>query len=615
MSRHDAFWQRLAATDGRGIRVFEETTGTCHVQSWAELSASASAMATILQGRGIRRGDLVPLCAETTRLFPLLWFGLAWLGATPVPLPPRHAMTSQAAWHARLAGILPHYGHYLCGAGDAGAVRTLIDDQGLDLTLIPIADLARGAGALAPPFVARATLDDDDIAFVQYTSGSTRAPKGIRITWGNLFANVDALCERLAVDADADTLISWLPLYHDMGLIGKFLSAAVTSCDLVLMAPHVFVRRPLQLLRLIHDHRATICSMPNFAYELLLKRLAGQSALPSVASIKWFGVGAEPVRPATMSAFAAAMTPHGLRAGALSPCYGLAEATLAVTVAPVGEPLRIVAAAGGSHVTCGTLLAGFETRIDKVSGTIRIKGPSVARTALIDGEVRSLVDDEGYYDTKDLGRFVDGRLVVLGRSDDLFVVNGENRFPYDIESLVRELIGEGTRCACVSVAAEPGRQDLVVLFERRPQQAGDDEARCAAIRSTVLARAGLRLDAVVPLPPKSLPQTPSGKMQRAQARELYRRLMVPASDAVSDAVSDTVSDAALVLMTSPPAPAPPPSLMTQPSFSPGPSSSPGPTASPDQSPLSRPPRSTQPTPPSRSPSTDAADLFHDTEAL
>ena len=523
MSRHDAFWQQLVATGERGLHVFEETTGTCHRQSWAELAASAPAMATTLQAHGIRRGDLVPLCAETTRLFAQLWLGLVWLGATPVPLPPRHAMTSQAAYHARLAGILPHYRHYLCGAGDEPAVRALLSAQDLTLSLIPIADLARDAGMQAPPFTARADLTPDDIAFVQYTSGSTRAPKGIRITWGNLFANVDALCERLRVDPASDTLISWLPLYHDMGLIGKFLSAVISTCDLVLLPPHVFVRRPLQLLRLIRDHRASICSMPNFAYALLLKRLAGQTEVPSVASIKWFGVGAEPVRAETMSAFAAAMTPHGLRPGALSPCYGLAEATLAVTVAPVGEPLWIVTLAGSRHVTCGTMLAGFETRIDATSGSIRIKGPSVARTALIDGAVLSLVDDQGFYDTRDLGTFVDGRLVVLGRSDDLFVINGENRFPYDIEALVREELGDATRCVCVSVAREPGVQELVVLFERRPQQADEDEARCEAIRRVVLGRAGLRLDVVLPLPPKALPRTPSGKMQRAQARELYRR--------------------------------------------------------------------------------------------
>ena len=540
MSRPDLFWQRLAATDGRGIRVFEETTGTCHRESWAGLAASAQAMATALQARGIRRGDLVPLCAETTRLFAPLWFGLVWLGATPVPLPPRHAMTSQAAWHARLAGILPHYRHYLCGAGDEAALRELIDARNLALELIPITDLLRDAGALTSPLVARATVTLDDIAFVQYTSGSTRAPKGIRVTWGNLFANVEALRQRLAIEAGSDTLISWLPLYHDMGLIGKFLCAAISTCDLVLMPPHVFVRRPLLLLKLIREHGASMCSMPNFAYELLLKRLAGQADVPSVASIRWFGVGAEPVRAATMTAFEAAMLPHGLRSGTLSPCYGLAEATLAVTVAPPGDPLRIVAMAGGRHVTCGSTLDGFETRIDATSGTIRIKGPSVARTALIDGAVRSLVDEEGFYDTRDLGRFVDGRLVVLGRSDDLFVINGENRFPYDIEALVREQIGDGTRCACVSVAREPGVQDLVVLFERRPQQADEDEARCEAIRRVVLGRAGLRLDAVVPLPPKSLTRTPSGKLQRAQARELYRRLVTTAG-VTSTAASTSAS--------------------------------------------------------------------------
>lgn len=539
MSLLDTFWQHAARNKRQGIWIHDESDAVVHELRYDQLVARAQGFARALHAEGIRRGEQVPLCATTSRAFPGLWLGLMWLGATPVPLPPRHAMTSDAAYRHRLENIFPYYERYICMAAEARHARKLFDDTGMSCRIMSLEQLSEKAQLDTLPEVACADLNEDDIAFVQYTSGSTRAPKGILVTYGNLLANVQAIVSHLEILPSRDVLISWLPLYHDMGLIGKFLTSVLNQNKLVLVAPHAFVRRPLQFLELIEQHAATICSMPNFAYDLLSRRLLSTARSHNLRSMKWFGVGAEPVRRETLATFEALAQPLGLGDGVVSPCYGLAEATLAVSMERPGKGYRVIELDGTHQVTCGEPLSDFELRVDEQTGEIRIRGASVARTALIDGKVQSIVDEEGFYGTKDRGVLVDGKLVVLGRIDEMFTVHGENRFPYDIEALVRDSVDDISRCVCVAVKASEEENHIVLIYERRPNLAPGDAERRERIIQAVLEHAGLQLDDVLAVPPKALPQTPSGKMQRVQAKALYQKQIVTreAQDTFTEIVS------------------------------------------------------------------------------
>ncbi|MDO4231327.1 MAG: AMP-binding protein [Lautropia sp.] len=522
MNRLDRFWTVAPSVHDRGVWIYDEADGVATHQSYADLYEQAGCMAAALQKNGVGRGDLVPLCATSSRHFPALWLGMIWLGATPVPLPPRHAMANAATYQNRLESIFPCFDRYICSRAESRHALPVMTASKADCRVIFVEDLVSAALESSDAVPERVCAHADDIAFIQYTSGSTRSPKGIRVTYGNVFANIDAIISHLEISPESDVLISWLPLYHDMGLIGKFLTSLMNQNSLVLMPPHAFVRRPLRFLELIESHHATICSMPNFAYDLINRRLEVAVAKPSLKSMKWFGVGAEPVRVDTLSRFEELASPLGLAAGVLSPCYGLAEATLAVSMERPGGGYRVVDVDGRRYVTCGHLLDGFDLKMDAPSREIKIRGPSVATTALIDGEVRSIVDEDGFYGTKDTGVVIDGRLVIQGRLDEMFIINGENRFPYDIEALVRETVDEISRCVCVGIQDDSDIQRIVFLYERRDSLRLQDHDRKERIMATVLEHAGVQLDDVVALPLKVLPQTPSGKMQRVRAKELYK---------------------------------------------------------------------------------------------
>jgi acyl-CoA synthetase (AMP-forming)/AMP-acid ligase II len=384
-----------------------------------------------------------------------------------------------------------------------------------------MADLHATAEEHFGVFPPRASIPPEAHAFVQFTSGSTKAPKGILVTYRNLFSNATGIVRRLG-GRTGDTWISWLPLYHDMGLVGMFLTTMINGLGLVMMSPQAFARRPLQFLAIAEQYRCTVCSMPNFSYEWILKRMSTQREVKfSLEHFRWMGVGAEPINPATMLEFERVMSAHGLGKGVLSPCYGLAEATLAVTAALPGEGYRLSERDSEQKVSCGRILDGVE--IDLSGGSVRIRGECVARSALVEGREVSLLDDDGYYDTRDLAYFDGELLVVLGRADEMFIINGENYFPYDVESAARDVDGVLKRRAiCFQTpasGADPAR--LVLLYETL----ATDERTAATveeeIRAAVLRHTGLNPDVVMGVPARTIPVTPSGKLQRLRARQLF----------------------------------------------------------------------------------------------
>lgn len=524
-------WAGLADCTARGVYVYEQEAGQPVYRPYAELFLEARRLAGELANHGIGYGDQVLICAATNAAFSALWLALMWRGATPVPMPPRAALIGQYSFKERLAGILPHFRHYLCAADEIDEIAATAAECGSAVKILSFADILRSTlpDAASTP---AATPPLDAAAFIQFTSGSTRAPKGIVVTYRNLFANVFEISSRLAYVPAHDRLISWLPLYHDMGLVGKFLSAIINRMDLILFPPQAFAKRPLRFLELIGMHQAQVCSMPNFALEWILRRLnnaASRDSEFSLASLKWFGVGAEPVLPHTLRAFDRAMRAYGLRDGVLSPCYGLAEATLAVAIDAPGTHYTFRDYDGRSYPSAGCVLDGIDVAIGFESqptdvGRVRIRGDSIAQQALIDGKLQPLLDEAGYYDTKDIGELVDNRLFILGRADEMFIVNGENRFPYDIESAVRGVDGVlRNRVVCFHVAldVEAPAHGVVVLYESRPLPAPELERLRREIELAVRRRTGVELGIVVAVAPKSIPVTPSGKLQRLRARKLY----------------------------------------------------------------------------------------------
>jgi acyl-CoA synthetase (AMP-forming)/AMP-acid ligase II len=517
----DVVWRELAACRHKGIHVCNETTGEVELRSFAEYVEHAVRLAGVLMRHGITARDKVLVCAETTADFPALWLALVWIGATPVPMPPSYALMGQYTFRERVKGILGYFHHYCCRPEELESLSAIATEISATITLLPIPELLQEARQFAGAPPPRVTLSEQALAFVQFTSGSTRAPKGVQITYRNLFANVAAIWSRLQFDTDRHRWISWLPLYHDMGLV-CLLASFVTQSGLILMSPQHFARRPLQFLTLAHEYHASYCSMPNFAYEWIMKRMQGRSNLAlALDNFVWMGVGAEPVNPTALTLFQQLMAPYGLRSRVLSPCYGLAEATLGVSLAAPGEGYRLHTSSGETRVTCGRPLEGLD--IDLSENRIRIRGDCVARTALVDGQEVLLADADGYYDTKDLGLRDGHDLVVLGRAEEMFVVNGHNYFPYAIESVVRDVEAVlKRRVICFQARSQPDSgTGLVLLYETLPIDADVAGLVEGSIRSHVLKHTGLEPEVVLGVLPRSIPVTPSGKLQRLRARQMF----------------------------------------------------------------------------------------------
>lgn len=516
-------WGQLEQCHERGVHVLDDATSQFVYKSYAEQVTAAGKLAAVLAQYGITRGERILICAETTPNFPVLWLALVWLGAIPVPLPPAYVLSGQYTYWERVFGILRHFRFYCCHPDELEQINEIAAAQDSHITSIELPRLFAAAERYEGDLPSRAVLTEDDIAFIQYTSGSTKAPKGVLVSYRNLFANSAAMWERVKFEPNHHKCISWLPLYHDMGLVGMLLSSMINQNDLHLISPHNFARRPLQFLAIAEQCGAQYCCMPNFAYEWILKRVESSRNLKlSMAHFRWLGVGAEPINPRTMSQFIDTMKPFGLHDGVVSPCYGMAEATLAVTIAAPGEEFELSQRNGNAWVTCGRPLAGVE--LDVAGDRIRIRGTSVAKSALINGQAMPLADPDGYYDTGDCGYFENGRLVVLGRTDEMFVINGENYFPYDIEAASRVVEGVlKRRTICFHVPASPTRAGLsVLLYERLANLIAQEEEIEAEIRSQVLSHTGLNLDLVQGVPPRSIPVTPSGKLQRLRARQLFQ---------------------------------------------------------------------------------------------
>ncbi|MGW5048874.1 fatty acyl-AMP ligase [Streptomyces griseoluteus] len=525
--------------------------------SYGELDRTARRLGRWLARRS-EPGDRILLLLPTGLEFVTALIGCHHAGLVAVPAPPPGMGDPKGA---RAAGIAVDAGArlVLTDAHHLADVRTLLGDAGVDALpcyAVEAVDQASGADDEAADDWTPPRLSDDTIAVLQYTSGSTSEPKGVMLTHGALMHNLRSIEGWLGVD-HRTRVCSWLPLYHDMGLIGMLLAVLYLGCEVVLFAPTDFVRRPHTWFDLIQQHRSTFITAPNFAYDLLVRQLSDeQVAALDLSSVRWALNGAEPLDAATLTRFQERFAPAGFRAEALMPCYGLAEATLFVAGTPTGRgPLvspvdpaalerhSFEAAGDGEQarplVSSGRVL-DLDVRIidpDTLTeqaegkvGEIWVRGGSVtpgywrrpednARTF----EAVTASGEGGFLRTGDLGVLRDGELYVTGRIKDVLVVRGRNLYAHDIERHVGAL-HEGFTGLRASVCALPyDESQLVVMQEFRPAGGSrpDLPALARTVRGELTERFGVRVPNVVFLRPGQVRRTTSGKVRRAMMRDLF----------------------------------------------------------------------------------------------
>ncbi|HTP51170.1 MAG TPA: fatty acyl-AMP ligase [Anaeromyxobacteraceae bacterium] len=508
---------------------------------WAAVHRRALRVAGALGARGVKPGDRVAIVLRTEPAFLDAFFGTLLAGAVPVPLYPPVRLGRMEEYLAATARMMRVSGARIAVASPA--VRRILGEAvraarpALALGVVDAGELAGGPEFLVPG-------GPGDLALVQFSSGSTVDPKPVALTQANIVAQVEALTQ-LVEPTSSDVLVSWLPLYHDMGLIGCLLGAMSYPGPLVLIPPEHFLARPALWLRAIARHRGTISAAPHFAYGYAADRV-GDEDLRGLSLASWRIAldGAEPVTASTLRRFAARFARHGLDPGALMPVYGLSEAALAVTFSPRGRSPRVEAldpqrlAAGEiapglrEVLSVGTPIPGVELEVraeagqplpERRLGRIHVRGPSVMQGYLGDDAGTARVLAGGWLDTGDLGFHAGGELFVHGRAKDVVIVHGANHAPDEFESCLVHLPGVRPGCAVALGFVPPGGdgEELLLLVERAPGSSARDEGLAEAVRRAVLERTGVRAHTISMLAPGTLPRTSSGKMRRAEALRRY----------------------------------------------------------------------------------------------
>lgn len=548
---HAALWERAQRDPHRPQVFLREDDGHEQTVTYGDLLHAARAVAGGLRERGVRRGDRVALMLPTGLDFLRAFQGILVAGAIPVPIYPPVRLDRIEEYALRQAAILR----------DAGAVLMITVPRAR-----PVASLLRSAAPSLREVVTAGELvhlgahwallegQGSDAAFIQYTSGSTGQPKGVLLTHDNLLANVRAIAAGLEA-RPSDVGASWLPLYHDMGLIGSWLFCLVQGFPIDIQSPLSFLARPERWLWAIHRRRATLSAAPNFAYELCVRRIPDQ-ALEGLDLSSWRCAlnGAEPVSPVTMERFAQRFARWGFRREALLPVYGLAENAVALCFPPVLRGLRLdhvqrepfeqarqaeaAPASDGSalrFVSVGRALPEHELRIlddagqelpERHVGRLVFRGPSMTPGYFQQPAATAAMSVAGgFYDSGDLAYVADGEVYITGRRKDLIIKGGRNLVPQEIEEAAARV--DGVRKGCVvalGVAQEQqGTELVVVVAETRATQAAQRERIEQAVIESVAEAVGSPPDIVALVPPGAIPKTSSGKVRRAETKDLYRR--------------------------------------------------------------------------------------------
>jgi fatty-acyl-CoA synthase len=513
-----------AAQGETGLNFFDARGRLTACLPYGDLRDRARQLARSLIGGGMRRGERLVIVADTWPGFCVTFFAAQYAGVLAVPVAVPVGLGAKESYIAQL--------HRQIVAADA--VGILAPDELADFAVAAAAGTsARLAGAMSV-FEALPQSPDElrplgagERCYVQYSSGSTRRPLGVDIRQDQLMANIDGSLASQQIDA-GDSGVSWLPLYHDMGLIGFVLAPMCAQRSVDLLAPRDFARRPLQWVSLISRRRATITYSPSFGYELVARR--AQAQMPGdldLSCLKLAGIGADVIRPAALHRFADAFASRGFDDRAFMPSYGLAEVCVGLSFGRRFAGLRTDRHGPREFVLCGRVMAGHRVEIrdgsgrplgEREIGRLFVQGRSVMPGYFGEAAESARVLADGWLDTGDLGYWCDGELAISGRAKDLIIVNGRNIWPQDIEWAVEALSGVRRGDACAfSTDIEDGEQ-VVVLVQASAGDADVRDALIGIIRQTVRETAGI--DCRVELISRriGLPLTSSGKLSRSRAK-------------------------------------------------------------------------------------------------
>ncbi|MEI4233333.1 fatty acyl-AMP ligase [Roseovarius sp. D22-M7] len=540
-----------AAEGETGVNFFDARGALYSTTSYRDLREQAIELAHRLVGLGIAPGGRVALVAETSPHFVRFFWACQYAGLVPVPLPAAVHIGGHATYVAQLRQLLQN-----CEASAAMAPVEWLDflkeaTTDLDLALVGAPE---DFDRLDPSPATLPGVTPDSTAYIQYTSGSTRFPRGVVIDQKTVLANVRDMAINGLKLTNEDRFGSWLPFFHDMGLVAFIIMPMATQRSVDFLGTHDFAMRPRKWLEMMSNNSTTITSAPPFAYELSVMRVRPHDAEKlDLSALRVACVGAEMISPEPLDRFAEALAPAGFSPDAFLPCYGMAECSLAISFAPLDTPLVVdhvdseqMQSAGFAkavdpeaarredrHVTryvdCGKLLPSFEVSIrdesgrplsDRQAGVIHLRGPSVMSAYFNDAETtRETLSDDGWLDTGDIGYLVDGHLFVTGRKKDMMIIHGRNIWPQDLEYVAKTQPGvHYNDVAAFSVPAKDTHKETAVLVVQCRER---NEIKRAGLVKTITAmvRSEFGIDCHVELvPTRTLPRTSSGKLARARAR-------------------------------------------------------------------------------------------------
>jgi 1-acyl-sn-glycerol-3-phosphate acyltransferase len=545
----EALAARAEAEPDRPHIYLKEDGGEARTIRYGELFRDALGVAGGLAAEGIEPEDTVALMMPTCRDFFVAFAGVLLAGGVPVPLYPPFRMDRLEEYASRQVGILANaetrtFITVARGRSMGGLLRSRVPELRSVTTVEEL--LSR---ALPAPEV---SLGAESPALIQYTSGSTGNPKGVLLTHRNLLSNVRAIGRALDIQG-TDVGVSWLPLYHDMGLIGCWLTPLYYGIPMAIMSPLAFLTRPERWLWTIHAHRATLSVSPNFGYELCVRKIR-REALEGLDLSCWRSAlnGSESVSPDTLKHFEECFAPYGFRPEAMMPVYGLAESSVALAAPPLGRAARIeeinrelFEKEGRAQpdvesetsplrfVSVGRPIEGHEVRIvddggsdlpERSEGVLEFRGPSTMKGYFRrPDETREVMRPGGWVSSGDRAYLADGEIFITGRAKDIIIRAGRNIYPQEVEEIIADV--DGIRRGCVAafgiIDKRQGTEKMVVVAETRAEEESEKARMESAIQEKLSELFGSPADDVVLVAPGAIPKTSSGKLRRSACRDRY----------------------------------------------------------------------------------------------
>lgn len=538
-----------AAKGQRGVNFFNARGDVSESITWKQIRDRAEVIGRKLVGMGFKRGDRVALIAESSANFVCFFVGCQYASVLPVPLPLPTSFGGKEGYVSQLAMQMES-----CKANGLMApsfMEEIVSEatKGLNLKFCGDIDAYLNASGEGEPNLPT----PDDLAYLQYSSGSTRFPHGVSVTHRSLLANTHGMSFHGVPLVDTDRCVSWLPFYHDMGLVGTLLTSLTCQLSVDFIPTEEFARRPMSWLRVLSATKGTITYSPTFGFDICTRRAAMRASAMEgldLSAVRVAGIGAEMIRPEVMKEFHDTFGQIGFSDKAFLPSYGLAECTLGVSFGTVGNGIEIdlieEAALTGDRqmlvkasddkrmrevVNCGKLLPEYEIEIrdegdtplsDRQVGRVYLRGTSVMREYFNDPETtREVLSPEGWLDTGDMGYMKDRCIFIVGRAKDMIIVNGRNHWPQDIEWAAEQVDGlKKGDVAAISIPGDNAEEIPMILAQCRISGDSERMQLIDALKKQIQSETGINC-MVELVPPKSLPRTSSGKLSRTKARNEY----------------------------------------------------------------------------------------------